>query len=92
MVLKKKKKKTGAVFIDLTTAYNAVNHNLLMDKVYKITKDYHLTKAMESMSINRRFHVRLQNQKANEEILKMASHKVVSSRQYFLMYTQITSS
>jgi len=59
-----KKKITGAVFIDLTAAYDTVNHNLLLDKVYKITQDYHLTKVIESMNRNRRFHVRLQDQKS----------------------------
>jgi len=58
------KKITGAVFIDLTAAYDTVNHNLLLDEVYKITKDYHPTKVIESINRNRRFHVRLQDQKS----------------------------
>jgi len=50
------------VFIDLTAAYNTVNYILyilLLDKVYKITKDYHLTKVIELIDRNRRFYVKL---------------------------------
>jgi len=57
------RKITGALFIDLTAAYDTVNHNLLLDKLYKITKNYYLTKVIESMNKNRRFHIRLQDQK-----------------------------
>lgn len=60
----KTKRLTGAVFIDLTAAYDTVNHNLLFGKVYKITKDYHLTKVIESLNRNSRFYVRLRGQKS----------------------------
>lgn len=72
------KKITGAMFIDLTAAYDTVNHNHFLDKVYKIIKDNHLTKVIESMNRNRRFHVRLQDQKSRWRNSKMASNKVVS--------------
>jgi len=58
------KKITGAVFIDLTPENDTVKHNLFFDKVYKITKDYHLTKVIQSINQNRRFHLRLQGQKS----------------------------
>jgi len=53
------KKITGSMFIDLTAAYDTVNHNLLLNNLYKITKDYYLTKVIVSINRNRRFHIRV---------------------------------
>ncbi|ERL96071.1 hypothetical protein D910_00932, partial [Dendroctonus ponderosae] len=55
---------TGAEFIDLTAAYDTINHKTLLIKVYKTTKDYRLTKAVQSILQNRRFYVELQNRKS----------------------------
>ena len=48
---------TGAVFVDLSAAYNTVNHLQLLLKIYKLTKDYHLTSIIQLLLQNRRFHV-----------------------------------
>lgn len=56
------KKITGAVFVDLSAAYDTVNHRLLRTKIYQMTKDYHLTKIILSTLHNRRFYVTLQGQ------------------------------
>jgi len=77
------------MFIDLTAVYDTVNH-LLLDKLYKITKDYYLMKVNESMNNNRRFHKRLQDQKSRWKILENGLPQDMFSHQYFLMYTQIT--
>ena len=46
---------TGAVFVDLSAAYDTVNHNQLIQKIYKTTKDYCFTEIIRSMLIGRRF-------------------------------------
>ncbi|CAG7727135.1 unnamed protein product [Allacma fusca] len=52
-----KKKITGAVFVDLTAAYDTVNHHLLCKKVYDITQDHNFTTIIKSMLSNRMFYV-----------------------------------
>lgn len=59
-----KKKITGAVFIDLTAAYDTVNHKLLLDKIYRLTKDLQLMKTVQAMLQNRRFFVTLHGKKS----------------------------
>ena len=49
------KKITGAVFVDLTAANDAVNHRRLLTKILKMTKDHLLTKFLGVMLRNRRF-------------------------------------
>ena len=49
------KKITGAVFVDLTVAYDTVNHRLLLQKGFKITDDLHLVQFLGEMLRNRRF-------------------------------------
>ena len=50
-----KKKITGAVFVDLTAAYDTVNHRLFLQKVLKITDDLHLVQFLGEVLRNRRF-------------------------------------
>ena len=50
---------TGAVFIDLTAAYDTVNHRRLLVKLVMITDDVPLTKFIRTMLSNRRFKVEL---------------------------------
>lgn len=49
----------GVAFIDLSAAYDTMNHRKLMQKIYKITKDYHLTMLIQTFLQNRRFYVTL---------------------------------
>lgn len=55
---------TGVVFIDLTAAYDTINHKRLSHKIYQVTKDYHLTKFLGCTLQNRRFFVTCQNDKS----------------------------
>ena len=47
------------MFVDLTAAYDTVNHRLLLSKLYDMTKDFHLTKLIQLLLENRRFYVEL---------------------------------
>lgn len=51
------RKTTGVVFVDLSSAYDTVNHRLLLSKVYNFTKDFQLTKIIGCLLSNRRYHV-----------------------------------
>jgi len=55
---------TGAVFVDLSAAYDTVNHRRLIGKLYKMTKDLHLSKFMQTMLGNKRFAVEFNNRKS----------------------------
>lgn len=55
---------TGAVFIDLTAAYDTINHKTLFKKMYDITSDYNLTIFIAEMIRNRRYFVELQGKKS----------------------------
>jgi len=55
------KKVTGVVLVDLSPAYDMVNHNLLLKKIYKCTNDWHIVQIISSMIRNRRFTVTLNN-------------------------------
>lgn len=55
---------TGVAFIDLSAAYDTVNHRKLLSKVYNMTKDFQLTKLIECFLQNRRFFVSLQSKES----------------------------
>lgn len=42
-------------FVDLSTAYDTVNHNIMILKLYEMTKDYRFVKIIEILLNNRRF-------------------------------------
>ena len=50
---------TGAAFIDLTAAYDTINHRRLLAKLVMLTDDVPLTKFIRTMLSNRRFKVEL---------------------------------
>lgn len=51
MVLKRKKI-TGAVFVDLSVAYDTVNLRRLKGKIYNIIKDFKLANMVETLLSN----------------------------------------
>ena len=55
---------TGAVFVDLSAAYDTVNHRRLLSKVLEMTGDVHLTDLIRTMLENRRFFVVLNGKKS----------------------------
>ena len=58
------RKVTGAVFVDLTAAYDTVNHQRLLQKVYHLTNDLQLTRFIKTMLEDRRYYVELDGQKS----------------------------
>ena len=50
---------TGAAFVDLSAAYDTVNHRILIQKLYNITQDSQLCRVLQNMLSNRRFYVEL---------------------------------
>ena len=54
---------TGAVFVDLSAAYDTVNHRRLLSKVLEMTGDVHLTDLIRTMVESRRFFVVLNGKK-----------------------------
>jgi len=55
---------TRAAFIDLSAAYDTINHRLLLKKIYELTEDAKFTKTITLLLRNRRFFVSLQNKKS----------------------------
>ena len=55
---------TGAGFVDLSAAYDAVNHRRLLGKVLDMTGDVHLTDLIRTMLESRRFFVVLNGKKS----------------------------
>ena len=63
-------KVTGVVLVDLSAAYDTVNHRCLLHKILELTKDIHLTELIESMLENRLFYVELASKKSRWRRLK----------------------
>ena len=55
---------TGAAFVDLSAAYDTVNHRILIQKLYNTTQDSHLCRVFQNMLSNRRFYVELNNERS----------------------------
>jgi len=70
-----KNKITGAVFVDLTAAYDTVNHCQLLTKVLDMTKDPLLTKILEILLKNRRFFVKFNMKRVVYDCREMAYHR-----------------
>ena len=54
---------TGIVLVDLSAAYDTVNHRRLLEKVYNMTRDYRLMCMIRTLLENRRFFVELGGEK-----------------------------
>ena len=52
------------MLVDLSAAYDTVNHRRLLYKISELTKDIHLTELIESMLGNRFFYVELGSKKS----------------------------
>ena len=59
-----KKLITGAVFVDLTAAYDTVNHRALLLKVAQTVKNTSVVRIIESLLINRRFFVEMDGKRS----------------------------
>ena len=55
---------TGAVFVDLTAAYDTVNHRALLLKVAQTVKNTSVVRIIESLLINRRFFVEMDGKRS----------------------------
>ena len=55
---------TGAAFVDLSAAYDTLNHRLLIQKLYDFTEDSALCKVIQNMLSIRRFYVELNNDRS----------------------------
>ena len=59
-----KKMITGTVFVDLTAAYDTVNHRILLLKVAKTIRNKQIVNIIESLLKNRRFFVEMDGRKS----------------------------
>ena len=61
---------TGTVFVDLTAAYDTVNHRALLLKVSKIVRNTTIVQIIESLLSNRRFFVEMDGKRSRWRIQK----------------------
>ena len=55
---------TGAAFVDLISAYDTVNHRILIQKLYNTTHDSQIYRVFQNMLSNRRLYVELNNERS----------------------------
>ena len=55
---------TRAAFVDLSAAYDTVNHIILIQKLYNITQDSPLCRVIQNMLSSKRFYVELNNERS----------------------------
>ena len=54
---------TGAAFVDLSAAYDTVNHRILIQKLYSTTQDIQLCRVFQNMLSNRILYVKPNNER-----------------------------
>ena len=54
----------GAAFVDLSAAYDTVNHRILIQKIFNTTRDNPLCRVIQNMMSSRRFYVELNNERS----------------------------
>ena len=55
---------TGAAFVDLSAAYDTVNHMILIHTIFNTTRDSPLCRVIQNMLSSRRFYVELNNERS----------------------------
>ena len=79
---------TGAAFVDLSAAYDTLNHRILIQKLYNTTQDSQLCRVLQNMQSNRRFYVELNNERSRWRKQKNGlPHGSVLSPILFNIYT-----
>ena len=61
---------TGTALVDLSAAYDTVNHRLLIQKLYNTMLDSQLCRAIQNLLSDRRFYVELNNERSRWRIQK----------------------
>ena len=61
---------TETAFVDLSAAYDTVNHRLLIHKLFNITQDSTLCRVIQNLLSNRRFYVELNNERSRWRLQK----------------------
>ncbi|KAK3890529.1 hypothetical protein Pcinc_005503 [Petrolisthes cinctipes] len=61
---------TGTIFVDLTGAYDTVNHRTLLLKVAQMVRNSTLVRIIESLLADRRFYVEMDGEKSRWRIKK----------------------
>ena len=60
----------GSDFVDLSAAYDTVNHRLLIQKLFNITQDSTLCRVIQNLLSNGRFYVELNNERSRWRLQK----------------------
>src|ERR1700712_2366189 len=82
-----KRLKTGAVFLDLTAAYDTVWKDGLIHKLYKIVSCKRVVSLIENMLSNSKLRVFMGEKSSNFKFLNNGLLKVQFWHHYFLMST-----
>lgn len=82
---------TGAIFVDLSAAYDTVNHRLLLKKILELTKTWHSQASLEPFSKIGASMLPWTTSKVTGEDKGMAYLKVVCWLHYCITSTPMTS-
>ena len=82
---------TGAAFVNLSAAYDTVNHGILIQKLYNITQDNPLCKVIQNILSSRKLYVELNNERSRRRKQRTVCHREVSCHPSFSTSTLTTS-